>query len=123
MRIQLRKIREQRSPFRIEKEGLVCCGEFWRTDRQRIGIEGRIEGRTLLTCDRCGETFEKEIEESFTLEASDRPIKVEESLDVVECFDGIVDFDEICASEIAAIRSEYHLCPACGQIEHFEQEF
>jgi uncharacterized metal-binding protein YceD (DUF177 family) len=123
MQILLRKIHENRNPFSIEKEGMVCRGEFWRSGRHTVRLEGRIEGDVSLTCDRCGEAFEKHIEEPFLLEVVDRPLKVDESLDVIECPDGIVDFDRICESEIASIQSEYHLCPRCGEQENFEIEF
>ncbi|WP_457597067.1 YceD family protein [Hydrogenimonas sp.] len=123
MRILLRKIRATRQPFRLEEEGAVCEGEFWREDRHRVVLEGRIEGPVALRCDRCGEAFTKEIDESFRLEAVDRPLKVDESLDVIECNDGIVDFNEICRSEIASIQSEYHICPGCEAEGDFEIEY
>ncbi len=122
MQILLRKIHESRNPFLIEKEGVVCRGEFWRSDRHTVTLDGRIEGDLPLRCDRCGEAFTRHIHEPFVLEAVDRPLKVDESLDVVECPDGIVDFDQICESEIASIQSEYHLCPRCAEQEDFEIE-
>jgi hypothetical protein len=76
-----------------------------------------------LICDRCGDDFTKEVEEPFHLEVVDRPLKVDESLDVIECPDGIVDFDQICDSEIASIQSEYHLCPRCQGQKNFEVEY
>jgi uncharacterized metal-binding protein YceD (DUF177 family) len=87
-----------------------------------VTLDGRIEGDLPLRCDRCGEAFTRHIHEPFVLEAVDRPLKVDESLDVVECPDGIVDFDQICESEIASIQSEYHLCPRCAEQEDFEIE-
>jgi len=123
MRILLRKIHEKRNPFSLEKEGWVCRGEFWRSGKHRVMLEGSIEGGIPLQCDRCGEAFTKEIVEPFRLEVVDRPLKVDESLDVIECPDGIVDFDQICDSEIASIQSEYHLCPRCQGQENFEIEY
>ena len=76
-----------------------------------------------MSCDRCGCDYEKPIDETFRIEVVDRPFKVDESLDVVECPDGIVDFDDIFKSEINAIKSEYHLCADCAQDETFEIEF
>ncbi|WP_456382278.1 YceD family protein [Hydrogenimonas sp.] len=123
MRILLRKIREERSAFSIEKERLVCSGEFRRSGKHTVVVEGSIEGDISLRCDRCGEAFTRHIVESFDLEIVDRPLKVNESLDVIECPDGIVDFDTICESEIASIESEYHLCPECKGKSDFEMEF
>jgi len=121
LRVQLRKVRESKSTFLMEKGKVQCGGTFWRSG-ELVKIEGAVEGELQLTCDRCGESFEKVVSEPFFLEASDRPVKVDESLDVIECFDGIVDFDEICESEIASIESGYHLCPRCERDEGFETE-
>jgi uncharacterized metal-binding protein YceD (DUF177 family) len=123
MQIQLRKIRENRNDFSIEKDGLVCHGTFWRSGKQSVMIEGTVEGDITLRCDRCGEAFERHIAEPFRIEVVDRPLKVDESLDVIECLDGIVDFDMICESEIASIQSEYHICPRCEGTNDFEMEF
>ena len=123
MRIELRKVRQERQPFEIALESAVCRGTFWRKDRYVVRLEGRVAGEVSLACDRCGEHFVKQIDETFGLDAVDRPLKVDESLDVVECPDGFVDFDAICESEIASIRSEYYLCPHCAGRDFSEIEF
>ena len=123
MQILFRKIHETRNPFDLTIEGARCHGEFWRSGKHAVVLQGRIEGRTAMSCDRCGCDYEKPIDESFRIEVVDRPFKVDESLDVVECPDGIVDFDDIFKSEINAIKSEYHLCADCAKDETFEIEF
>jgi uncharacterized metal-binding protein YceD (DUF177 family) len=122
MQIQLRKIHESKSDFSIEKDHVRCHGLFWRSGKHRAEIEGEIEGTMRLDCDRCGKSFEKPVKERFHVEVVDRPIKVDDSLDVIECPEGIVDFDAICESEIASIQSEYHLCSECDKDEEFEIE-
>ncbi|MCF6201357.1 MAG: hypothetical protein L3J42_04445 [Hydrogenimonas sp.] len=122
MQIPFRKIHEAPKPFQLEEGGVECIGTFWRSGKDKIAIEGRLKGETLFTCDRCAKSYKASIDESFSLEAVDRPVKVEESLDMVECLDGIVDFDSICRSEIASIQSEYHLCPECEERDDFEIE-
>ncbi len=122
MQIQLRKIHESANDFSIEKEKVLCHGLFWRSGKNRVQIEGEIEGLLSINCDRCGEIFEKPIKEKFIVEIVDRPVKVEDSLDVIECPNGIVDFDAICESEIASIQSQYHLCPECDEDEEYEIE-
>jgi len=123
MQILLRKIRETESPFSIEENGVRCFGKFWRSGKHRAEIKGKIEGELPLSCDRCGKVYFEHVEEPFYVEIVDQPLKVDESLDVIECLDGIVDFDAICKSEIASIQSEYHLCPACRDKDEFEIEF
>ncbi len=122
MQISLKKIHESAKPFKIEEESVEFYGNFRRTGKHTVAIDGRLKGELELFCDRCGESFRRDLDESFSIEAVDRPVKVEESLDMIECLDGIVDFDSICKSEIAAIESEYHLCPKCEEEDDFEIE-
>jgi hypothetical protein len=122
MQILLRKIRETESPFSIEEDGIRCIGKFWRSGKDRAEVEGKIEGGLPLSCDRCGEAYVEHVEEYFHVEIVDRPLKVDDSLDVIECLDGVVDFDMICKSEIASMQSEYHLCPKCRGKDDFEIE-
>jgi len=121
VRILLRKIHQSRQPFRLEREKVVCQGEFWRSGSHEVTVEGVVEGDLDLQCDRCGEAYEESVREPFRVAVVDRPLKVEDSLDVIECPDGYVDFDMLCESETAAIRSEYHVCPKCGADETFEE--
>jgi hypothetical protein len=120
MQVEWRKIHNNKNPFSLQSEGAVFYGEFWRSGKHSVALDGVIEGTIVLTCDRCGESFEQPIAETVKLEVVDRPLKVNESLDVVECFDGSVDFDAICESELASYRSEYHLCPRCKEEDDFE---
>ncbi len=122
MQISLRKIHESPKPFKITENGIACSGSFRRTGKHIVLIEGTLKGELELVCDRCGSSFMAPIDESFAIEVVDRPVKVEESLDMIECLDGIVDFNSICKSEITAIQSEYHLCPKCEDDEDFEIE-
>ena len=122
MQIPLRKIHEPPKPFRLKENGVECFGTFRRSGKHKVLIEGVLKGETDFVCDRCGCTFSAPVEESFALEVVDRPVKVEESLDMIECLDGIVDFDSVCKSEMASIESEYHLCPKCEGEEDFEIE-
>ncbi len=122
MQISLRKIHESPKPFKITEDSIECSGSFRRTGKHTVEVEGELKGELELVCDRCGSSFKAPLDESFSLEVVDRPVKVEESLDMIECLDGIVDFDSICKSEVAAIQSEYHLCPNCEDDEDFEIE-
>jgi hypothetical protein len=123
MQILLRKIRETENQFDIKVDGVSCSGCFWRSGKHKAEIEGKIQGDISLTCDRCGEQFFDQIEEPFHVMVVDQPLKVTDCLDVIECLDGIVNFDMICKSEISSIQSEYHLCEKCKDIDEFEIEY
>ncbi len=122
MQIPFRKVHESPKSFKLKNNAIECFGTFWRSGKSLVTIQGELKGEAEFVCDRCGEIFTAPVDESFTIEAVDRPVKVEESLDMVECSDGIVDFEYICKSEIASIQSEYHLCPNCKDKEDFEME-
>ncbi|BBG66471.1 hypothetical protein NNO_1768 [Hydrogenimonas sp.] len=122
MQIPLRKIHETPKQFHLKKDSVEFFGSFRRSGRHEVLIEGEIKGEADFLCDRCGSSFSAPVDESFALEVVDRPVKVEESLDMIECLDGIIDFDSVCRSEIASIESEYHLCPKCEGEEDFEIE-
>ncbi len=122
MQILFRKIHTAKNPFDLMVEGTRCHGEFWRNGKHEVTIEGKIAGETELVCDRCGRPYRQRVDEDFSVEVVDRPLKVDESLDVIECSDGIVDFDGIFQSELTAMKSEYHLCPDCDEDETFETE-
>ena len=122
MQIPLRKIHESPGKFHLKEDGIECFGTFHRSGRYKVTIEGKLKGEADFVCDRCGNSFSASVDESFVLEAVDRPVKVEESLDMIECLDGVVDFDSVCRSEIASIVSQYHLCPECEGEEDFEIE-
>jgi len=123
MQILLRKIRETENKFDIKFDNINCNGYFWRSGKNKAEIKGKIQGQVPFACDRCGELFFDQVEESFHIEVIDQPLKVTDCLDVIECLDGIVDFDMICKSEIASIQSEYHLCDKCKDIDEFEIEY
>lgn len=123
MQILFRKIHEAPRHFRLKENDVECSGTFRRSGKHCVALEGRLEGEIEFLCDRCGAHFKAPMDEPFSLELVDRPVKVEESLDMIECLDGIVDFDAICRSEIESIQSEYHLCPECRDDEDFEKEF
>jgi len=123
MQVLLRKIREAENRFDIKVDDVSCSGYFWRSGKYKAKIEGKIQGNISLFCDRCAEQFSSYIEEAFYIEVVDQPLKVTDCLDVIECLDGIVDFDVICKSEIASIQSEYHLCKKCKDMDEFEIEY
>lgn len=114
MRIPFRRIAAEAQPFRIEREGIVMEGGL-RTYRPKLVLlEATLSGRLNVECYRCAASFDIMLGEEIAMLLSDGVFHgQDEEFDVVEMYDGIIDLDEVLASEIALIESDYHACPQC----------
>jgi len=115
MKIEFRKIPSQNAPFEIAYEGISFKGSFKR-DSRLVDIVAKIEGKVTLPCDRCGTDVQLVLDEETHVKVSDGYYEGED-LDIIENHESYVDFDQIARSEIEAIKSEYHYCKTCKQIE------
>ncbi|AQQ59788.1 hypothetical protein XJ32_06485 [Helicobacter bilis] len=126
MRIEFRKITEKpkqihlildkkQSEVIFENEHIELQGEIMRQDSKLAVFRGNIKGNLQLICSLSGNEFSAEIDESLVLYFSDgiweaqSQSKVINSLDVIEFFDGFIDFDFVLASEIESIRLDYNI--------------
>ena len=117
MRIEFRKITEKpkqihlildekQSEVIFENEHIELQGEIMRQDSKLAVFRGNIKGNLQLICSLSGNEFNAEIDELLVLYFSDgiwetqSQSKVINSLDVIEFFDGFIDFDFVLASEI-----------------------
>ena len=117
MRIEFRKITEKpkqihlildkkQSEVIFENEHIELQGEIMRQDFKLAVFRGNIKGNLQLICPLSGNEFNAEIDKSLVLYFSDgiweaqSQSKVINSLDVIEFFDGFIDFDFVLASEI-----------------------
>lgn len=122
MKVDFKKIKNQSYKFSIEKENIIFSGEF-RKNRDFVDIKGKIQKDLSIICDRCGKEFMLKLDEDILLKASDGAFRGNiEDCDVVEFYDGFIDFDEILESEIESIKLDYHLCEQCKKDEDFEIE-
>jgi len=112
MKIEFRKIPYTKSDFEIVDNFVVCKGVFFKESNRLLLIDMTMNGKTSVDCDICGEAFDLDIDESISLKVSDGIS--EEDLDIIECQNHIVDFDEIVQSEISSIKSDYHYCDKCN---------
>jgi hypothetical protein len=112
MQIEFRKIPYTKSDFEIKDDLLVCYGTFFKESNRLISVDIVMSGKITVDCDICGDTFDLSINEKQELKVSDG-VSEKEDLDIIECQNHVVDFDEIVESEIASIRSDYHYCKNC----------
>jgi hypothetical protein len=112
MKIEFRKIPYTESEFKIVKDSLNCKGTFFKESNRVISLKIYISGSTEHDCDICGDSFDLIVDENIVLKVSDG-VSEDEDLDIIECQDHFVDFDEIVQSEINSIKSDYHYCKKC----------
>ena len=112
MQIEFRKIPYQDSSFSIQHKEVLFEGSFKRDGSRLVSVDSLLSGQIDLQCDRCGEEFISSIHEPLIFKVSDGNFSGED-MDIIECENSIIDFDEIAQSEIEAIRSDYHYCDTC----------
>lgn len=120
MQIQTRKITSTPKAFEVCADGLCLAGEIYAKERGLFCIDARLQGELELICDRSGEPFMQAIDEMLVLYISDGFWDTQsqrsgafdtgalDALDVIECFDGLIDLDSILQSEIESIKLDYH---------------
>ncbi len=112
MKIEFRKVPYQESPFSVIHKEILFEGTFKRDTSRLVRVSSNLSGQIDLQCDRCGEEFTSSIHEILVFKVSDGNFSGED-MDVIECENSIIDFDEIAQSEIEVIRSDYHYCDKC----------
>ncbi|WP_187647199.1 hypothetical protein [Nitrosophilus labii] len=123
MKVDFKKITAKAKSFILEKDGVVFSGVF-KKDRDLVDIDGKLKNEIEVICDRCSKEFMIKLDEKIHLKACEGIFKGNlEDTDVVEFYDGYVDFDEILNSEIESIKLDYHLCDECKKEDEFEKEF
>jgi len=116
MKIAFRKIPYTKSSFVIKTEGLLCDGIFYKESNKIALLSFQVVGKTPAECDRCGVLFDLSVDENLSIKICEG-VSDSEDLDIIECLNQIVDFDEIVHSEVASIKSDYHYCEKCKNEE------
>jgi hypothetical protein len=118
MRIEFRKVGKDANFFELKDEKLTFSGSFRRVSNSIVRLDYKLNGELLHSCDACAEDFWLKICEESSLEVSNGRYDGDD-IDVVETFDGFINFDEIFQSEVESIKSDYHYCRDC--IEYFKE--
>ena len=114
MKIALIKVKSQEIPFDVKADSVSMSGFLKPKSRNLIQLEAMIDAKLTLPCDRCGAPLEVVLHEPLTLLVSDGAYEdINNDFDIIECFDGFVNIDEILDSEINLIKSDYHYCTNC----------
>ena len=101
--------------------GSICFkGEAKKVSKNLVECSGTLQGNLLYICDRCAEEFDLHVNENVNVFASEGFYEDKEGealLNVVEFFDGNIDFTALFESELEAFKSDYHYCGHCQHLE------
>jgi uncharacterized metal-binding protein YceD (DUF177 family) len=123
VKIPFSKVTPHTKTFLYKKDFLTFESELHRVNRERVFLRGRIFGKIALICDRCAEEFFEDVEWSIELTLSNRVVKSEKDLDIIEFINSDIDFETILDSEANSYRLLYHHCKKCLGDGEFNMEF
>ncbi len=124
MKIVYDKVGQTKKPFELSVSGVCLKGTLAKSGYHRLRLEGNLEGKIELFCDRCGKEYQQNMNYPLHLTLSDEVIETKDDLDIIEFIDGVIDLEFILQSEITSIQNSYHYCDECeNDEEEFEREF
>jgi uncharacterized metal-binding protein YceD (DUF177 family) len=124
MTIVFDKVGSTAKPIEITSEGIKLHGTLQKSGYHQVTLDAQLEGCLALSCDRCGDTFNSDIDTQLKLRLSDRVSEDKDDLDIIEFLDGKIDILYILQSEINTFKSTYNYCPKCDNDEvDFEVEY
>ncbi|QFR50028.1 DUF177 domain-containing protein [Sulfurimonas lithotrophica] len=115
MKIKLIKVSKTPSDFEIMSDKITFKGFLQYDSDKLFRLNAKIKGVLPVICDICAEEYEKQIDEKLDFFISDGLYEAtnESLIDVVEAMESEADLDEILASELELIKSDYNTCPKC----------
>jgi len=115
VKILLRKITKTPLDFEVKSDEIIFKGYLEYHSGKLILLKAKLNGSLRKSCDICAEEFDLLVDEDVEFFISDGIYKDDNSvdLDVVESLDESVNIEELLASEIELIKSDYHSCENC----------
>jgi len=124
MTIVFDKINSTAKPVGLTSKGIMLEGTLQKSGYHQVTLDANLNGCINLDCDRCGETYNYDMDSKLRLKLSDLVSEDKDDLDIIEFLDGKIDLLYILESEITSIESSYHYCDKCdGNDENFEIEY
>jgi hypothetical protein len=115
LKIELRKIPFNPKEFETEFNGLKLKGVFFKEKQNLAKIEAKLSGKIEVDCNKCADSFIKNIDEDLKLIITDKIYNgFDEIYDVIEINSNIIDFDDIIMSEIESHKLDFeNICEKC----------
>ena len=118
MKIELKKIPFNPKEFETSFEGLTLKGVFYKENHNLAKVEATLSGDIEVICNRCADTFIKNIDEKLKLIITDKIYNgFDDEYDVIEIFSQFIDFDDIITSEIESHKLDFeNICNNCKDL-------
>ncbi|MFK5881697.1 MAG: DNA-binding protein [Sulfurospirillum sp.] len=114
MKIEFKKIPLSGIDFEVKQENIKFYGNAKKIDKNLVKSIGTMTGSFEHICDRCGDDFEKIVNQNFEIYASNGIHKEDEYDNLIEFFDAYVNFDTMLQSELESLKCEYLHCKKCS---------
>jgi len=116
MKISLRKVGKTPLDFEVKSNEITFKGYLQYDTDKLILLEAKLSGKVKTECDVCAKDFMLEVDEDIEFFISDGVYqnKEESFLEVVEVYNSTLDLEELLASEIELLKSDYHICDECN---------
>ncbi len=114
MKLDFRKVSKTKKSVEVSSQGVTLKGEISLGRDNLTEFKGKLSNNVEVICDRCASPFMLPLDEEVHLKFSDGIYRgFDEEADVIEFFDGKIDFNQVLDSEIESKKLEYHICPKC----------
>jgi len=124
MKIVFDKIGSTAKPVELSLEGVTLEGTLKKSGYHQVTLDAHMSGSIELDCDRCGDTYNYDVDNKLQLRLSDIVSEDKDDLDIIEFLDGEIDISYILQSEINTFKNAYNYCDKCANSdEDFEVEY
>ena len=124
MKIVFDKIGSTAKPIELSSEGVKLEGTLKKSGYHQVTLDAHLSGSIELDCDRCGDTYNYDVDNKLQLKLSDIVSEDKDDLDIIEFLDGEIDVSYILQSEINTFKNAYNYCSKCvDSDEDFEVEY
>jgi uncharacterized metal-binding protein YceD (DUF177 family) len=125
MKIVFDKIGSTAKPIELSSDGVTIEGTLQKSGYHQVTLDAQLSGSIELSCDRCGDTYDYDVDNKLRLKLSDLISEDKDDLDIIEFLDGKIDILYILQSEMNTVKSTYHYCDKCNNNddEDFEVEY
>ena len=124
MKISFSKIKQTPIDIDYSKDGVDIQGTLERVDRDSVKLDSTFKSEVEVVCNRCAKEYKIDANYPLSLILSDGGYNGKDEIDVVEFYDGKIDFDYLALSEVSSIQEDYNYCSSCQDSDEvLEVEF